>query len=247
MTRDSSHEPASFGTTLWSIATHANRGVAGAPREAYCALCLAYTYPAYAYVRRSGHAPAIAQDIVRSFLAELLSVFRTGHQPVPTEHFRRFLLDRLNAFLAVDWRVPVDETVSELPELDPDLESRYQRDCQTAASPEAAFHRSFALELLARASRRLAGEAQQTGHLEMHALLVPFLVRDPQPGDYADIATRLRMRALSVVVALKRLRQRFRELVGRELADTVTSADDLATEQDTLYAIFRAVGPSTTQ
>ncbi|MEO5876890.1 MAG: hypothetical protein ABIS86_17545, partial [Streptosporangiaceae bacterium] len=53
-----------------------------------------------AYVRRSGHAPAIAQDIVRSFLGELLSVFRTGQQPIPTEYFRCFLLARASRRLA---------------------------------------------------------------------------------------------------------------------------------------------------
>jgi hypothetical protein len=37
-------------------------------------------------------------------------------------------------------------------------------------------------------------------------------------------------------MALKRLRQRFRELVREELADTVTSADELAAEQQTLLA-----------
>jgi hypothetical protein len=40
-------------------------------------------------------------------------------------------------------------------------------------------------------------------------------------------------------VALKRLRQRFRELVGEELADTVTSSDDLAAEQQALHAVLR--------
>ncbi|MEO5560805.1 MAG: hypothetical protein ABIR10_14070 [Dokdonella sp.] len=207
-------------------------------------MCLAYTYPVYAYVRRSGHAPAIAQDIVRSFLGEMLSVFRTGQQPIPTEHFRRFLLARLNAFLAVDWRIPLDESVPTLPVVD--LEPRYVRDFQHIASPDAAFQRGFALELLARASRRLASEARQTGHSDMLELLMPYLVRDPAPGVYDDIARQLHTRTLSMVVALKRLRQRFRELVGRELADTVTSATDLLTEQQTLYSIFQTE-PATRQ
>jgi len=37
-------------------------------------------------------------------------------------------------------------------------------------------------------------------------------------------------------MALKRLRQRFRELVREELADTVASADELAAEQQALLA-----------
>jgi hypothetical protein len=38
---------------------------------------------------------------------------------------------------------------------------------------------------------------------------------------------------------LKRLRQRLRELAGRELADTVASPDDLAAEQAALLAVLR--------
>jgi len=41
------------------------------------------------------------------------------------------------------------------------------------------------------------------------------------------------------VLALKRLRQRFRELAGQELADTVTSPEDLANEQAALHAALR--------
>jgi hypothetical protein len=41
-----------------------------------------------------------------------------------------------------------------------------------------------------------------------------------------------------LIVALKRLRQRFRELVGQELADTVTSTEDLASEQAALHAVL---------
>ena len=40
-------------------------------------------------------------------------------------------------------------------------------------------------------------------------------------------------------VALRRLRQRFRELIDTELADTVASADELLAEQHALFAVLR--------
>jgi hypothetical protein len=49
----------------------------------------------------------------------------------------------------------------------------------------------------------------------------------------------LRKPALALVHALKRLRQRFRELAGQELSDTVTSAEDLAREQAALLIVLR--------
>jgi RNA polymerase sigma-70 factor (ECF subfamily) len=210
-----------------------------ASRDAFERLCLGYEYPVYAYVRRSGHAPAIAQDIARSFLTHLLHAFRSEAQPVPCAHFRSFLLDRLNAFLVGDWRDMGEYPLAEFPQPVSDVEARYRRDCLQTASPEQAFQRSFALEILTRASQRLSGEARQTGHLDMYETLAPFLVRDPGPAQYDDIAQCLHSRALAIVIALKRLRQRFRELVGEELAETVTSADELANEQHALHAVLR--------
>jgi Arc/MetJ family transcription regulator len=42
-----------------------------------------------------------------------------------------------------------------------------------------------------------------------------------------------------LVVALKRLRQRFRELVDDELAETVCAAEDLERERAALHAALR--------
>jgi hypothetical protein len=43
---------------------------------------------------------------------------------------------------------------------------------------------------------------------------------------------------VTLILALKRLRQRLRELAALELSDTVSSADDLAGEQEALLSIL---------
>ena len=85
----------------------------------------------------------------------------------------------------------------------------------------------------------MSSEARQTGHLPMFQMLERFLARDPAPGDYEAIANHLRVRPLTLVMALKRMRQRFRELASQELADTVATADELANEQAALHAALR--------
>jgi hypothetical protein len=62
------------------------------------------------------------------------------------------------------------------------------------------------------------------------------------PGEYDLIARELGTRALALVLALKRLRQRFQELAAEELADTVGSEDDLAAEQDALLRVLDEAG-----
>jgi RNA polymerase sigma-70 factor (ECF subfamily) len=192
-------------------------------------------------VRRCGHAPPIAQDITRCFLHSLMRQFRDGHARATDSHFRRYLLDQLNTFLGGDWREVIDGDSANGLGAPADLETRNQRDNANATSPEQAYQHSFALEIVARAFKRLHDEAQQTGHLAMYHALEPHLARDPGPGEYEALAPQLQIRPLALVIALKRLRQRFRELVGQELADTVVSARDLATEQMALHTILRGM------
>jgi len=229
-----------FANTRWSMVMHQASVDSPEASRALDELAQRYWYPVYAYVRRCGHAPAIAQHITRTFLHGLISQFPSSGREQPSHgHFRKFLLAQLNAFLGGDWREAIGEDTSNALTPPPDLEARNQRDNAEAASPEQAYQRSFAFEVLARALRRLQSEARQTGHQEMYAALQPYLSRDPVPGEYEQIAKHLHSPPLALVLALKRLRQRFRELAGQELADTVTSPEDLANEQAALHAALR--------
>jgi len=237
----SNHSHNHFSTTRWSVVMQLASAQSADAGNALIELAQRYWYPVYAYVRRCGHAPAVAQDITRSFLNGLMIRFRDDRTRPPQGHFRRYLLDQLNTFLGGDWREIVDhDDVNELVAPD-DLEVRNQRDNAVATSPEHAYQRSFALEVISRALKRLRTEARQTGHAPMFEALQQYLARDPVAGEFERIATRLNSRPLALVVALKRLRQRFRELVGQELADTVTSAEDLANEQADLHGVLREI------
>lgn len=214
------------------------RGLQGTHANAHGALtelAVRYWYPVYAYVRRCGHPQEIAQDITQLFLQQVAADLRESRD-APPGRFREWLLARLNVFLAGEWR---ELTVAEgLPEAPPlaELEARSHSELGPDDSPEQAYRRSFALEVLSRGLKRLRAEARQTGHADMCEVLEPFLTREPLPGQYDELGRKLSIRPLTVVMALKRLRQRFRELVRDELADTVASADELAAERQALFA-----------
>jgi RNA polymerase sigma-70 factor (ECF subfamily) len=228
-----------FANTRWSVVMQQASGQAGEGRSALGELAQRFWYPVYAYVRRCGHPPEISREITRGFVRHLTDKFDADWQHPPPGHFRRFLLGELNEFLAGDWRALATNAEAGHPAPPPDLEDRNLRDNAGAASPEAAYQRSFALEVLARALQKLGDEACQAGHREMFEALRPYLSQDPIPGEYEAIAQRLRIRPMALVLALKRLRQRLRDLAGRELADTVASPDDLAAEQAALLAVLR--------
>lgn len=230
----------SFTHTQWSLAMRTEEPRAGADsREALVKLCARYWYPVYAYLRRSGCRAAEAQATTRDFLQHLLWRSDDSDSIRAQGRFRQYLLSRLGVFLANERpELPAGDVVAELVDPPPDLELRNQRDNADARSPEEAYQRSFALELLARAFARLSEEASQTGRRDMYDALEPFLASDPTPAETEELVRRLEMRPVTIAVALKRLRQRFREVIDLELADTVGSADELQAEQQALYAVL---------
>ncbi|MEO6968687.1 MAG: hypothetical protein ABI132_09605 [Rhodanobacteraceae bacterium] len=234
---DRKHED--FATTRWSLVRQLDSPRASDARNALAELALHYWYPIYAYVRQCGHAPAAAQDITRTFLQQLIRQFRADPTP-PRSQFRAYLLARLHAFLAGPWHELIDADTSELGPVPADLEERTRREHAESESPEQAYQRSFALAMLAGGFKRLRKEAVQTGHLDMYEALEPYLARDPAPGQYQELAQRLGSRPLALVVALKRLRQRFRELIAEELADTVATPEEMLTEQRAMLAALDA-------
>ena len=229
-----------FATTRWSVVMKlAATDSIDARRAAMHELARHYWFPVYAYLRHSGHPPQVAAGISRAFLAALLQRLRENDALPQRSHFRRYLLDQLHAFLNSDWRDVVESDGEELA-APPDLETRYRNESAEATSPEHAYQAAFAREIIGRAYRRLQSEASRSGHQVLFDALDSYLEREPAPGEYAALSQRLAMRPLALVVALKRLRDRFREMVGVELADTVASADEFAAEQAALLSILRS-------
>ena len=240
-----------FQTTRWSLVAALDHdqdraGPQAAPaRQRLLELCLRYWYPVYLYLRRSGHNAEAAQALAANFFEALLQRRGHGASRGRDGRFRTFLLAELHRFLAEyaseehhDVVAPLDPGLS-IPPL-AQLEARRQRDGDAGGSPELALRRGFALEVIAQAMRRIEDEAREAGRLPMFSALQPYLASDPVPGIYADIAQRLDVSPLFLALALKRLRERFRELVDDELAQTVASAAALDDERRSLHAALQS-------
>jgi RNA polymerase sigma-70 factor (ECF subfamily) len=232
---DPSRRPQAFATTRWSLVAAAGTEA----RTPLAELCARYWYPVFAYARRCGHPPDVAQTITHAFFHHLVGERLRRVTADPPKRFREWLLAELAHFVAHDWHgvppaQPMQELVAPMPTAL--LEQRHRAEGNALTSADQGFRRSFALEVLSRALNRLRREAQQAGREAMFEQLEPYLTVEPGPGQYESMAGTLGTRPLSLVVALKRLRQRFRELADEELAETVASAEDLDAERAALHS-----------
>jgi RNA polymerase sigma-70 factor (ECF subfamily) len=220
-----------FENTRWSLVAALDGGKS---QTSLLELCLRNWYPVYAYLRHCGHAPETAQELTRQFFDHLLNRGATRADGERFGRFREFLLAELHAFLSGD-REPATANAP-LPPLDIEsLEARQRKDGPNAASPEQALRRGFALEIIGAALRRLRNEARDAGRLPMFDSLERFLTTEPRPGEFESIAEGMSARPLFVVMAVKRLRGRFTELIDEELGDTVLSPEELLAERTALY------------
>lgn len=228
-----------FAATRWSlVAAAADRAQASLSE-----LCVRYWFPVYAYVRRSGHPPEAAQQVTLAFFHHLVSKRLGRLEQGATGRFREYLLAEIDHFLATSWDgVPVARPAEGLAAPMPLalLESRHQNESLGTGSATAAFQRGFALQVIGRALERLRREAAQAGREAMFEGLQPWLANEPPPGEYEALAQRLDIRPLSLAIALRRLRQRFRELADEELIETVASGADLDAERSALGAALRS-------
>jgi RNA polymerase sigma-70 factor (ECF subfamily) len=230
----SSRSAAAFANTRWSMIVAAAGTNARVPLTD---LCVRYWYPVYATVRRHGHPPAVAQDLTLAYFHQLVEQRLRAADPRAYGRFREFVRVELKRFLKQEPPASIggpatDGLGSPLPiEI---LEDRFLAENRDSDSPDDAFDRGFAHDVISHALERLRREAEQAGRAAMHEALEPYLSAELPTASCDEISAALGTRPLALSMALQRLRQRFRELVNEELAQTVTTESEMESERQML-------------
>ncbi len=235
--------PRDFATTHWSlvVAAQPDEASQSRARRALEALCRAYWYPLYAFVRNRGYSSSDAQDLTQSFFTRIIETSGLASADPDRGRFRSYLLGAMKHLLAVEWhRVRAQKrgggvTFLELDALDP--EARYALEPARPADPDADFDREWAQESIARAMERLRAESEAGGKGDVFEALKGSLVGEAPAR--SDIAARLGMTEGAVKVAVHRLRQRYRELLRAGIAETVSDPSDIDGEMRYLLAALR--------
>jgi RNA polymerase sigma-70 factor (ECF subfamily) len=210
-------------------------------RTALEALCKAYWYPLYAFVRYRGYSSEEAQDLTQSFFVRIIETHGFASADPERGRFRSYLLGAMKHFLANEWHRARTQrrgggvTVLDLDALDP--EARYALEPAQSTDPDASFDRKWAQETTARAMGTLRKESEAHGKGELFEVLKGSLTGEEPPR--SETAERLGMTQGAVKVAVHRLRRRYRELLRAEIAETVTDPSDVDVEMRHLVAALR--------
>ena len=233
-----------FATTQWSLVlAAANQRPSGHAQEALTALCEAYWYPLYAFLRGRGHSPADAEDLTQAFFALLLEKQVIRQADPARGRFRSFLLKALQNFAAN--RHASNRAAKRgggVPALSLEFdqgEGRFCLEAPTGETPERAFDRRWALTLLDRVMSRLKDDAVQKGRQEQFDTLKPYLTGDEPQLSYSELGSNLGVSEGAVKVAVHRLRRKFREVLQDEISQTVSSRAEI---EDELRHLWTSVG-----
>ena len=238
---DATRQPV-FVTTHWSVVLAAAHSDTTRAQSALESLCRTYWYPLYAYVRRRGHSPEDAQDLTQAFFTRLLERNWLDRADQQRGRFRSFLLAAMNHFLSDEWDKARAQKrgggLTPMP-LEFDVaETRYSYEPADNVTPEYSYERRWALTLLDEVLRRLRTEYEQDDKADLFAALHPCLVGDRSAQPYAELATKLGVSEGTVKSAVHRLRQRYRQLLQDEIAQTVAEPGEVTEELHHLFAVL---------
>lgn len=205
-------------------------------------LCGAYWQPIFLFARRKGWGEEDAKDLTQQFFTRLLERNDFSGLNPARGKFRTFLLAAFTHFLTNEYdRVSAlkrggGQKIFSLEE----FSSAELGDAAATArfSPALLFDQRWAKSIVQAALQHLKREMSTAGKEIQFDALKAYLTATAGEGDYATAAKKLGVEVSSVPVLVHRMRQRYRELVREEVAQTVTSPVELEEEMRYLFEVL---------
>ena len=202
--------------------------------DALARLCETYWPPIYSFIRRRGYPPPDAQDLTQSFFAFFLRTKAYARTDRLRGKFRSFLLASVKNFLADDW--DRDQAMRrgggyQFVVFDPETaEAFYDAASEPDSTAERLFELRWAKTVTASALNSLREELQAEGKLKLFEQLKSFLTGGSVIPSYDEASARMGLARATVKTHVHRLRQRYREIVRREIARTVSAPHEIDEE-----------------
>jgi RNA polymerase sigma-70 factor (ECF subfamily) len=234
---------AAFTTTHWSVVLQA-QGESPTAQAALDKLCRTYWRPIYGFVRRKGVEPEEAKDLTQGFFALLLERRDLNKVRQEKGRLRSYLLTSLKHFLIDEHNRAMAIKRGKGQRLIP-LDALSEREhmgfepSDTLAADQI-YERRWALSVLDQVMGRLGDEYRSAGNIRLFDHLQKSLTNEPDRSTPADTARELQMTESAVRQASYRLRQRYRQVLREEIAQTVMLPGDIEDELRHLIAVLEA-------
>jgi RNA polymerase sigma-70 factor (ECF subfamily) len=214
-------------------------------RKALSAFAEAYWPPLYTFVRRRGYAPADAQDVVQGFFEHLVTHNTLMRADREKGRLRTFLLSSLQNFMMDEHgraRALKRGGGQQFISLD-------QKTADAEAALSASIHlddaKSFdlawAVVIVRRAWEQMQKNLAAEGKSEWLNELRPFVDgAGGVPPNQQEVAARLGVPVATLRTWLSRLRQRYREILRAEVANTVPDSASIDRELRYLHQVLTA-------
>jgi RNA polymerase sigma-70 factor (ECF subfamily) len=233
---------ASFATTHWSVVARCALTDVPEAADALARLCEMYWPPVYSFVRRRGYSPHDAQDLTQTFFAYFLRTKAYARTDPLHGKFRSFLLASVKHFLSDNW--DRDQAIKrggdyKFVSLEQETaEALYEPQTASDSTAERLFELRWAKTLTAGALSSLREELQSEGKAGLFDQLKNFLTGGEVIPSYDEAAGRTGLSKAAIKTQVHRLRQRYREILRREISRTVSSPDEIDEELHHLCTIL---------
>jgi RNA polymerase sigma-70 factor (ECF subfamily) len=205
-------------------------------------LCRAYWPALYAFARRSGQSPEDARDLTQGYFARLIEKHWLADADRERGRFRTFLLTTFKRYLrheAEHAHAQKRGGHHSFSSLDAETEeSKLAFEPADRRTPEIVYEERWATALLEQVLSRLREEFVLQGRGALFDGLEGFLVGDPPHQGAAGIATSFGMTEGAARMIITRMRQRYRQLLRSEIAQTVVEPQGIEDELRHLYRVL---------
>jgi len=220
----------------------AGQGQSATSASALESLCRAYWKPIFVFARARLYSEADAKDLAQHFFYTLIERNDFSGLNPSKGKFRTFLLTAFTHFLSNErdragaGKRGGGKIIVSFDELSP--EETALQDPASETSAVTGFDRQWARSVVKQALDALRDEMNAAGKGHQFTVLKSFLVAESAPGDHAIAAHELGVADSSVPVFVHRMRQRYRQLVRAQVAQTVTNPAELDEEMRHLFAVL---------
>ena len=205
--------------------------------------CETYWPPIYAFLRHRGRSSGDAQDLTQAFFVHLLEYKTLTRADRQKGRLRTFLLGSLQNFLANEYdraQALKRGGGKQILSLDDNfLEAEASIVSASPADATSSYDRTWASNLVKRAWQRLYHSFAADGKANWIEAMRPFIAGGSgTPTSHDEVAAQLGVPVATFRTSLMRSRQRYREILREEVAQTVSDAADVDEELQYLYRIL---------